>query len=285
MLVHFRYSIAVFLCLAFSFALTSSAQQIYVESPMTNVSDSFYENFGVNFGFSLGGGSGSGSRVVGLLPGGNINPLGNIIFSQGGSGSARPTFGGYDPNAAGRFGYSTIGSGGGGYSLGMEFGSGNSRSITNTTPGVMVQNGYGGFIGDGTIRPFVTGVIPVIGSGGDSPPVIDNGVTRAVESGLLNLEDLGADEPVRYARKSEVPANVSSAELPMASVESIKAERESQIIREREQLELLISAANKFEEANEFKEARIKFREAIKICSDITLKRQLRRRLKALAGK
>ena len=168
-------------------AMPAVAQQIFVETPNTNVSDSFFENLGVDFGFSLGGGdpNGTGSRVVGLNPFGQ--PLGQIVFSQGGAGSAIPPFGGFDPNSGAQTGFAVLNGNGGGFGLGLNFSQGNTRTLTSTTPGVTVQNGFGGSIFNGTVSPFVTGVVPVVGSGG----VIDNGTTRALNSGRLDLSRLG----------------------------------------------------------------------------------------------
>ena len=73
-----------------------------------------------------------------------------------------PPFGNFDPNAGLRTG---VGFGGGGVSgnLGLTFNQGSSRSISSTTPSLTTTNGYPGSITSQTMRPFVTGITPVVG--------------------------------------------------------------------------------------------------------------------------
>ena len=147
-------------------ARTSSAQLIRSSSPFTTTGSSFYERLGIDFGFSIGGTrvpniNDRTRGVFGYGPGG-IQP--NITFSQGGVNSAVPAFGGYDPNADATFGYQTR-NGGSGYHLGLRFGKGSNRSITNTTPTVVTRNGATGSIVSGSVSPFVTGIVPVVGRG------------------------------------------------------------------------------------------------------------------------
>ena len=284
-----RFAKKVFgLIVGFLFATSAFAQQIYVETPGTRVTDSFYENMGVSFGFGLPGGQGNGSRVVGLLPDGRLNPLGNIIFSQNGSASAIPPFGGYDPNANANFGYGILTPGGGGYALGIQFGSGNTRSVSSVTPGIMVQNGFGGSIGSGAFRPFVTGVVPVVGDD-DSyyPPVMDNGVTRAINSGQLDLGSLGKntqhlDRPVSAP---EYSAAVSTAEQGAPSVEALKAARAEKMDQREIELKQLLSDAVDLENEGNYPAARSCLRQAIKLAEDPRQKKGLRAHLTSLRGK
>ena len=270
------------------FATSAMAQQIYVEAPGTRVTDSFYENMGVSFGFSLPGGQGNGSRVVGLLPDGRLNPLGNIIFSQNGSASAIPPFGGYDPNANANFGYGILTPGGGGYTLGIQFGSGSTRSVSSVTPGIMVQNGFGGSIGSGAFRPFVTGVVPVVGDD-DSyyPPLMDNGVTRAINSGQLDLGSLGKNTQHvdRAASSAEDSAAVSTAEQSAPSVQTLKAARAERMAQRESELEQLLSDVDNLENEGDYPAARSCLRQAIKLCQDPRQKKGLRAHLTSLRGK
>ena len=152
--------------------LTLQGQMIRTGLPMTRVNSSFYERIGIDFGFSFRGSplNSPGDRargVFGLGPGGQLRP--NLTFSQGGVNSAIPPFGGYDPGADATFGYHLRNSQGG-YHLGFRFGKGSNRSIVNTTPVLMTQNGYPGSLFNGTANPFVTGIIPVVGSSGPMLP-------------------------------------------------------------------------------------------------------------------
>lgn len=161
-----KFVSAITLALLLGDARTSSAQLIRSSSPFTTVNSSFYERLGIDFGFSIGGTrvpniNDRTRGVFGYGPGG-IQP--NITFSQGGVNSAVPAYGGYDPNADATFGYQSR-NGGSGYHLGLRFGKGSNRSITNTTPTVVTRNGATGSIVSGSVSPFVTGIVPVVGRG------------------------------------------------------------------------------------------------------------------------
>ncbi len=261
---------------------TLVAQQIQVSTPFTSVNDSFYERQGVNFGFSIPGGRGPGSRIVGYGPGG-IMP--NIGFNQGGFGAAIPPFGGYDPNSDARFGFAHIGPNGGGYSLGFQMGKGNSRSIVSTTPSIVVQNGFGGSVIDGAFVPFVTGVTPVVGDGGNIIVPRDNAVTRAINSGQLDLTRPPLDEEV-VTRPSRIYSNPgSTAQSGDLSVEAIKAARAAAIAEKQQQLNELIQLADSHCEKGDYKEARIAIRAAIRVCDDDGQKKKLRQRLTTLSGR
>lgn len=81
-----------------------------------------------------------------------------IRISNGGSSSAIPAFGGYDPGAAGRFGFQNNN-----FGLGLTFGKGSTRSNSLGGTSVLLPNGgYGSFF-SGTVNHFVTGVTPVVG--------------------------------------------------------------------------------------------------------------------------
>ena len=88
-------------------------------------------------------------------------------FNQGSFDSAIPPFGNFDPNTVGRFGFRN-----GGASFNFAFGQGSDRSIVSQTPTVVVPNGGFGSVTDQTFRPFVTGVVPVIGGGGAMIPIV-----------------------------------------------------------------------------------------------------------------
>ncbi len=292
-----KYSISMLLTFSSILAIvfgggttqTACAQMINVGTPFNTVTDSYYERNGVNFGFSIPGGQGSGSRIVGLNPLGMVTP--NINFSQNGFGSAIPPFGGYDPGASARTGFGFINSRGGGFSLGLEFGKGSSRSVTSTVPSLTVPNGFGGFIQSGASRPFVTGLVPVVSSGNQILPMYRpveespyNGVTRAIESGQLRLggpvEARPVDSsPINYGREN------SSAETSDIGVAAIKAHRAAAARAEKQRLEYLVSSIADLEEKREFAQARSNVREAIKLTDDKALKANLREQLKGLRGK
>jgi hypothetical protein len=135
------------------------------------LNNGFFENTGVNFGFNIPASLPSGGRsaVVGLTPQGGLNP-GGISFVQGGAAAALPPFGGFVPNEANTFGF-TINSSPGSFNFGISASQGSSSSLSGQAAGVTVMDGGTGFIAAGSLRPFVTSVVPVVGgfAGGAAP--------------------------------------------------------------------------------------------------------------------
>jgi len=139
-------------------------QQVRNEVRFTTLNDSFFERQGVNFGFNLRGADPAGGRgVVGLNPLGQATPNGDLQFRQGGAASAIPPFGGHDPAGDATFGFANRG--GEGDLLFNFFGSqGSTRSMVTQAPSVVIPNGGRGTISDTSQVPFVTSVIPVVGT-------------------------------------------------------------------------------------------------------------------------
>ena len=131
------------LCAGSLLALCSeaSAQMVTVGTPFQSVGDSFFE--GTNLGWSLNGPN---------------------FFATFNGGGAAPPFGGYNPNAGiqGGFGFN-----GGPFSGGLNFNAaqGASRTFTSVTPMVTTLNGQPGYFTQSVQRPFVTGVVPIVGNG------------------------------------------------------------------------------------------------------------------------
>lgn len=285
------------LCLLFAIGCSSLplssafGQMIDVGTPLAGFGNSWFERQGVGFGFSLPGGHGGGSRVVGLLPNGQFTPNGQLIFNQGSFGAARPWFGGYDPNAAGRLGFG-VGGQGGGFRLGFEFAKGSSRTITSTAPSLMVQNGSGGFIGSGQWTPFVTGWVPVVGNYSVPLPP-DNAVTRAVQSGQLRLDNLGqgGESGSRSAEEAEAtsadrsPAGDSltrsTAETASESVAAIRAAKAAGKEALRQQLEEQLAEYQRHLAEGNRELARLALVRAIPLESDPGRKQKLRDLLKS----
>ena len=260
-----------------------SAQNINVTTPFQSNNGSFFENFGVGFGFSFPGGGGNGSRVVGLGPQGLLP---NVGFQRGGGG-AIPPFGGFNPNGAARFGFGNQNANGGGFSLGLTLAQGSNRQSSTTAPSLTTQNGFGGSLSSGSIRPFVNGVVPVVGNGGfgpDATPVYsyDNGVTRALQSGQLDLSGRVApqqryipSEPLNYSSPT------STASTGDVSVSAIKAERARKLEAVRLRIESKIREAQKLEAEFKYAAARSKYREAILETKDKAIKKKINDLIKA----
>ena len=178
--------------------------------------------------------------------------------------------------------------GGGGF--GLNFARGGNRTSTTTTPSLTTQNGSGGTLFSGQVTPFTTGVVPVVGQGGgfgggafgnsnfvELPSGPDNGVTRALQSGQLNLA-----APPRPEFKPSGPINYSASQSTATSgglsVNSIKAERERRIAAQSQVINGIVESAQQLEQQRQFAMARLKYREALSLTTD----RQTRNRINAL---
>src|SRR3954467_1280050 len=119
----------------------AAAQYSMIGTPFQSASGGFSENF--NLGWGING------------PGFNFNWNG---------GNANPPFGPFDPNGGAQFGGAFHA---GPFSGGFRLNAGQAADTTlvSQTPSVTVMNGQTGYFSDTTIRPFVTGFIPVVGQG------------------------------------------------------------------------------------------------------------------------
>jgi len=133
--------------------------QITVSTPFQSITDSFSENFGFGFGFSGPG----------------------FFFNNGGGGIGATAPFGPPPSGA------TFGAGGRIGNLNFRWnafaGQGSSRTMVAESPSLTMMNGTGGFIVSGSVRPFVMGIVPVVGMNSVSP--IQLGLQRLAESGGL----------------------------------------------------------------------------------------------------
>lgn len=121
-------------------AMPVCGQYTAVTSPFNNVGSSFYENIGVNWGFSAGGFNFSyGPMAVPGIPG------------AGGM-----------PGAGANLGFGFGGSGGSGF-MNLHAAQGSNATINSQAASVVVPNGGTGSIFSGQVRPFVTGLVPVVG--------------------------------------------------------------------------------------------------------------------------
>lgn len=291
-------TVSVALMTCWLIAGKTDGQNINVSTPFTSVSDSYHENLGVNFGFAIPGGRGSGSRVVGLGPQGQLRP--NLVFFQNGSGGTIPPFGGYSPNAGATFGFGRVGPNGG-YSLRFNLAQGSTRTSTTVAPSLTVQNGFGGSLISGQFRPFVTGVVPVVGGGAGFSNVtpgyginpgysqnipIDNGVTRALQSGQLDL-GAGSEEVDRHVPAAPLTySNQRSSALGGdLSVAQIKAERKRKLAVRKRHFDEAMAEAKQLESEQRYAEARIKYRDASKLTDDKRLQEQLKRLIKSSRSK
>lgn len=166
------------------------AQQVTVGVPQQVLSDSFYEQFGIGWGFRQ------------QQPGG-----GGFFFNNGGFGGVIPQFGGFNPNAGANFGFGGGGNGGG-FNFNFAAGQGSDRSFTSVTPMVTIPNGGIGSIQSGEIRPFVTGIIPVVGGGGANFTA-----TNPLTERLQRMQAGEQPGPRHYVQRQPGPATANDPSL------------------------------------------------------------------------
>lgn len=287
-----REAEAKFLCLLLVLGVVTTltphvqAQYIGLGLPFQNATESYYQRTGVGFSFWLPG-STTGKGVVGLMPNGQFTPDGRIHFSQGGMGSALPPFGGYDPGADAHLGFAYNGSGGG-FRLNLALGQGTNRTLSHTTPSLVVPNGVPGWIYSGQWRPFVTGVYPVVGgmpAGVFRGPLQPMSGVSPVDYKLWQMQQQGAspellgdspgglilgsdEEASGSGQAASVPAS-SSAAKPALSVDELRLRREEQVRsaeRERiQKLESLVASAEQAAADQYYGAARERLRRAIRL--------------------
>ncbi len=193
------------------------AQQLNIGANHHNVGFSYYESIGTNFGFYFPGHLNSrGHGIVGLMPNGQFTPDGSINFTQG--GGVFPPFGGYDPNAGLSTGWSVRGPGGG-FNFGIHASQGSSTTLGGDSMSITVPNGGSGFIQSGTFRPFVTGIVPVLGGGPVYlPPLTANSRVYAVNPNP-SATRTGTDKSLKSG---------SSAERGSSSLNALRAQAEAE---------------------------------------------------------
>src|SRR5262245_12837964 len=124
-------------------AAAAFGQQVNVGTPFNAAGSSFFEQIGVGWGIR-----------------------GNGWFANFPGPAPAPPFGGFDPNAGANFGFA----GPNGF-LNFTAGQGANTTFTGQAPSVTVMNGATGFFSDTVQRPFVTGLIPVVGGFPVAPPL------------------------------------------------------------------------------------------------------------------
>lgn len=212
------------------------AQYSFTQTPFNTASHSFYENIGVSWGLQGKG----------------------WFANFGGAGGGVPAgFGGFDPNAQANVGVGFRGQGISGH-FALTAGQGSDRTMTSTTPGVTVPNGGIGFFSDVQQRPFVMGVIPIVGEG-----------VSPVRWRLERMAEQG-DSPGVGGSDSDRPqgsggggsSSSSTAERGDLSVAAIKAQQAAEEEAKAAEVAELLQKAREYEAAGKTASAKIQYRRA-----------------------
>lgn len=194
--------------------------QVTIEVRFIRLNDTFFERIGVDFQMNIKDNGVSAanqtqfqpanpegkSNTVGLLPPAGTNSFPNftadldVPFRQGSFNLAQPpAFAGFDPNGAANFGFAIL-SDIQAYFL-IQAAQGDTRTNILNAPKVTLFNGQQAFVADATQRPFVVGVIPVVGEfASASQPVI-----VVLNEGTMMTIQAVVSEDRRYVRMTIVP--------------------------------------------------------------------------------
>ncbi len=141
--------VAGILALALSSSPTVAQRQIRSSAPLQGIGQGFHERMGIAWGFQ--------QQARG----------GYLFFRNGGPGPI-PPFGGFDANSQAHFGWGGQ-AGDFRWNLGIVAGQGSSRSFVSQAPGIVLPPGGTGHFYNMIQRPFVMGIMPVVGAPSISP--------------------------------------------------------------------------------------------------------------------
>lgn len=219
------------------------AQYSSIATPNHNVGSGYYDQLGIGFGGRIGN---------------------NVFFNNGAAGNALPPFGGNGGGGA-NFGFGLRG-GGANLNFGLNAASGYDSNITSVTPSVTVPSGGTGAIFDGQQRPFVTGLVPMVGhfAPGVGHTMVEPRVVSPLVERLSRLEAEGGNTANRSANGSPSPSasprrNISTAERGALSLAEIRASQTSKVDVKAAEIEALLEAARLREEAGEIGQALIDY--------------------------
>ena len=190
----------------------------------------------------------------------------NIVFSQNSVGSAVPPFGGFDPNTQATLGFGVLGDDGG-FTVGLFAGKGNQRTSVTQSPMVVVPNGGVGSVFSGQLRPFVTGVTPVLGNGfggnGFGPMLMN----PPQPDGQAFRSDRITEQRSKSGPSSFSDPN-STAMRGDLSVEAIERQRQAALAQQSQEfladIKKLVKDADKMVEREKYGAARAKYARAIR---------------------
>ncbi|MGO9115343.1 MAG: hypothetical protein ACLP9L_39525 [Thermoguttaceae bacterium] len=176
-------------------AIPGQAQQATIATPYHTLHDSFFENSGISWSGNYRG----------------------FTFSYGGAALAVPQFGSPQSTAGLTTNFAFAGKDGQ-INFGLNFGQGNSQSLTTQTPSVTIMNGQTGYVSDTSLTPFVISVVPVVGAFPVSSQPLQqiSGIDpNAVDPRVQTLLQAHADAQAQAEAQAHAQAQVGGPIAPL----------------------------------------------------------------------
>ena len=223
-----------------SLAGSLSAQQVNVQGPFNSVGSGFYENIGTNWG---------------------VRGPGWFFNFGGGAPGVAPQFGGFDPNAGANGGVGFRNGNVNGF-LNFTAGQGANSTFVSQTPNVTIPNGGTGYFIDGSFRPFVTGVVPVVGQvdNSDASPLRER--LRRLQSGEVKTPSPEETPSAPSGGGGGGSGRGSTADRGALSVAEIKAQAAAAQQTEDTELAVMLEKARGAEAAGKPGVARVHYQMA-----------------------
>ena len=234
------------------FAGTNLGQQAQITLPSHRLNGGFFDRIGVGWHFE------------------STRPNSRMFFNYPGLNSAVPFFGGWDPATDARFGFAGR-RGNTRFGFNMALQQGSSRTMMGSASSVMVPNGGSGSISSTTLRPFVTGWIPVVGQQFRPPLLLPPAwQSRTAE---LSRSPVGRKKPRILKSVDDAPLRISNREPRTNSSittatrgdESVAEIRRNQLLQDQarlQEVEELVERARGAEQAGKLGVARIYYQQA-----------------------
>lgn len=227
------------LALAMVLAIASGAcaQQANVEVPLVGAGHSFHENIGLSWGLA-----------------------GNGWSFRWGGGNPTPGFGGFDPASGARLGGGFRGGGVNGF-FNLSAAQGSDTFLGSQSASVTLPNGGFGLVSDTLQRPFVMGIVPVVGNEYFTP--LEERLSRIRAQG--GFEPLGGHEsPAALAGSGPSTSQPSRAGRGDASVADIRAAQAAEDVSEAAEIDALVAKGAAQEAAGKLGVARIYYQQALR---------------------
>jgi hypothetical protein len=225
--------------LALAVSCPASAQYSVIQAQRNSVGHSFFENIGVGFAGQFGNG-------------------GFFNFNA----PAPNQFGGGNDGGGARFGF-----GGPNFRFNITADQGSSRTLTSTSPSVTIPNGGFGSIFSGSVRPFVTGIVPVVSQ---SSPVLER-YHRLMQQGGLQ-EYAQRQGFATEAGAPEEPAGLrlgpSSAEQATISIAEIRHQQTVEDAAQQQEMRQLVADAERCIAEGKLGAARVYLQQAARRAGD-----------------